>query len=235
MEALRPNLQRAKTAIILTYISIGVDAISGFSEYLQYTLLSTVANGGIVSTEEADSNDIRQMFIGFLNLAVIITSLVYFIRWFRRAYFNLHLRAEYLTYSEGWAAGSWFVPVLCWFRPYQIMKELYTETDSYLISKSPNYVPKTNIMILSTWWALWIISNFLGNFVMRVSFKSDTIDGMIDASIGSMIMSFIGLPLGLLVVKLIKDYSEMETSLIEVSDGSFNGESQEKPNDAFAI
>jgi hypothetical protein len=218
MEALRPNHHRAKVGIIMAYIGIGADAISGFSEYLEYNLLRTAANGGMVSTEEAESNDLRQMLIGFLSLAVVITSLVYFIRWFRRAYFNLHLRADYLTFSEGWAAGSWFVPILCWFRPYQIMKELYTETDNYLSNKIPSYVPTTNIMILNTWWALWIINNFLGNFVMRMTFKNDTIDGMMDASIGSMIMSFIGLPLGLLVVKIIKDYSEMETLLIELKD-----------------
>lgn len=65
MEPLRPNLQRAKTAIIFAYIGIAVDLISTFSAYLEYNLLNTVAKGGNVLIEEAASNDIRQMYIGF--------------------------------------------------------------------------------------------------------------------------------------------------------------------------
>ncbi len=48
--------------------------------------------------------------------------------WFRRAYFNLHQKVSYLSHSEGWAAGSWFVPIVNLYRPYQIMKEIYVET-----------------------------------------------------------------------------------------------------------
>lgn len=151
-------------------------------------------------------------------MPVIIISLIYFIRWFRRAYFNLHLRVANLSFGEGWAAGAWFVPVLGWFRPYQIMKELYAETDNYLSRKIPNYFLQTNSTILGAWWALWIISNFLGNFVLRTTFKDESIVGMVTASIANTVLSLLGLPLGLLVVKIIKDYSKMEMFLNEIKE-----------------
>ncbi len=215
---LRPNQQRAKIAVIFLFIVMALDIISAISDYLEYNLLSIVVNGGLITEEEASSNDFRQMMVGILYSIVFITSGITFICWFRRAYYNLHLKAEYLTYSEGWAAGGWFVPVLGWFRPYQIMRELFVETDKILIAKVEGYQPKINKMLLGVWWALWIISSFLGNFVLKYSFKADTVEEMSTSTIASLILSALGVPLGLMIIKIVKDYSHMESLLIELKD-----------------
>jgi len=218
MEMLRPNQQRAKIAVIFLFIVMALDIISVISDYLEYNLLSTVVNGGFISEEQASSNDLRQMVIGVLYLIAFLTSGILFICWFRRAYYNLHLKAQYLSYSEGWAAGAWFVPILCWFRPYQIMQEMFTETDKILMQKVEGYRPKTNKTLLIVWWVLWIISSFLGNFVLKYSFKADTVEEMAKSTIAGLILSALGVPLGLLVIKIVKDYSSMESLLIELKD-----------------
>jgi hypothetical protein len=218
MENLKPNGQRAKNAITLIWIVFALQIISLISGYFQYDLLQTAANGGEISTESATANDTRQQMIGIIYLIAYVISAITFIQWFRRAYFNLHLRVNYLSQTEGWAAGSWFVPIVSLYRPYQIMKELYQETKELLIKKgfSINYNFASGS--LGWWWTLWIINNIIGQFVFRYSMKAESIDELTTSTIASMVGDIIGIPLALITVKVIKDYSNIEPLLTEIKD-----------------
>lgn len=218
MKPLKPNAGRAKTAIVLLWIVMALDLIDAIFGYMKYQLLQTVAYEDSLNEEEVSISDVLDALLGLLYLVVFIISIVVFIRWFRRAYYNLHLKTEYLKYSEGWAAGAWFVPVLSLFRPYEIMKELYVETDRILVERSENYNSKNNNTVIGFWWALWIISSFIGNFIFRSSLDDQTINDMINDAQVNIVLSLIGIPLGLLAIKLVKDYSEMETRLTELKE-----------------
>jgi hypothetical protein len=218
MENLKPNGQRAKIAIMLLWIVLTIEIISLLSDYLQYDLLQTVANGGQITTETATDNDLRQKIIGIIYLIVYVISGITFIRWFRRAYYNLHLKAETLSFTEGWAAGCWFVPIISLYRPYQIMKELYQETQTLLSKNDENYVQNLNTNSIGWWWTLWIIASFLGQFIFRYSLKAETIDELITTTVASIAASIIGIPLAIITVKVIKDYAEIEALLYELKD-----------------
>ena len=125
---LKPNQKRSEIAITLIWICLIVNLISLFSSYLQYELLTQLSNGVEIPNYKLEQNDSREQLLGVVTLIVSIISAVTFIQWFRRAYFNLHSLVPNLTYTEGWAAGSWFVPIIGFYRPYQIMMELYNKT-----------------------------------------------------------------------------------------------------------
>lgn len=218
MEPLKPNAGRAKTAIVLLWIVMALDLVDVVFGYMKYQLLQAAAYDDYFNEEEPTITDLVEVLLGLLYMVVFIISIVVFIRWFRRAYYNLHLKTEYLKYGEGWAAGAWFVPVLSLFRPYEIMKELYVETDRILVERSESYNSKNNNTVIGFWWALWIISSFIGNFIFRSSLQEQTINGMINDTQINIVLSLIGLPLGLLAIKLVKDYSKMETRLAELKE-----------------
>jgi len=135
MEQLRSNEKRAKLAILLIWFSMSADILSLISGYLQHDLLTSAANGAAVTIESAQANDSREKFMGIVTFCVFVVSGITFIQWFRRAYYNLQSRVNYLEFSEGWAAGSWFVPIVCLYKPYHMMLELYRKTDDYLDEK----------------------------------------------------------------------------------------------------
>ena len=218
MENLRPNEQRAKNAITMIWFVFALEIVSLISGYMQYDLLQFAANGGEISTDTANVNDTREQIIAILYLIVYIISGVTFIQWFRRAYFNLHIRVNRLSHSEGWAAGSWFVPVINLFRPYQIMKELYHETINLLVKKGFIANDSLSTEYLGPWWALWIINNFLGQAVFRSSINSSTVDELINSTLLNMFGNLIGIPLALITIKVIKDYSKIEPMLHEIKD-----------------
>jgi len=219
MGYLRPNQQRAKIAITLIWIVLALEIVSLISGYFQYDLLQTVANGVEISMETATANDTREQFIGIIYMIAYIISGITFIQWFRRAYYNLHQEVTYLSHTEGWAAGSWFVPIINLFRPYQIMKELYQETKELLVKKEitlkTTFLPTSS---LGWWWTLWIINGIISQFVFRYSLKAESIDELIMSTVAGIISNIVGIPLALITVKVIKDYSNVEPLLSEIRD-----------------
>jgi hypothetical protein len=218
MENLKPNAQRAKNAITLIWIVLVLEIVSLISGYFQFNLLRGVSNGAEISMETAAANDKREQIVAIIYMIVFIFSAVTFIQWFRRAYFNLHQKVNYLSQTEGWAAGSWFVPVLHLYRPYQIMKELYQETKELLIKKGRNINPNFSTSALVWWWTLWILNNIIGQFVFRYSMKAESVDELTVSTVASMVSNFIGIPLAVITIKIVKDYSVLEPLVYELKN-----------------
>ncbi|HZH86358.1 MAG TPA: DUF4328 domain-containing protein [Brumimicrobium sp.] len=218
MNKLRPNRTRAKTAITLIWIVMGIEILSLISGYFQSTLLRNADSGIIISMEEANANDLREVIIGLLYSLAFIISGITFIMWFRRAYFNLHLKVPKLSYGEGWAAGSWFVPILNWFRPFQIMSELYISTQKFLINKEVMQEKVLKKSQLGVWWTLWVINNLLGSIEFQFSRRAEEIEDFIFLTDMSMISNIIGIPLAIITVKVISDYARIEPLLFETEE-----------------
>lgn len=218
MEILKPNQQRAKNAILLIWIVLALEILAILSSLLQYDLLQTAINGGEISEESANSNDLREQVIAILYLIAYVISVVTFILWFRRAYFNLHLKVKHLSHPEGWAAGSWFVPFTNLYRPYQIMKELYQETKALLVKKEIFFKGDLATSTLGWWWALWLLNNFAGQIVFRYSLNAESLEELNTTTVLGIFSNIIGIPLALLAIKVIKDYANVESLLHEVKD-----------------
>ena len=226
MKTLRTNHVRAKNAIIPIWIILVLAIISIISKILQYNLLNDANNGIAISTASASINDIREAIISVIDFIISIISVVTFIQWFRRAYWNLHEISSNLSYSEGWAAGSWFVPIISFYRPFVIMKELFSETKRIFIQNGKNvhqnYTPTLNL-----WWTLWIIGAALETTINQYQKKSKDIDVLMNATIGEIIALVLSIVSCIITIKIIKMYSQLEDELFILNNDTnteINGE-----------
>ncbi|WP_395053028.1 DUF4328 domain-containing protein [Flavobacterium sp.] len=204
---MKPNEQSAKTAIILIIIVMIFDVISLFSDSLEYGLLTSLE----ITTEAAESNDTRQQIIAIFYLVAYIISAVTFISWFRRAYYNLHSKVDNLDNSEAAAAYSWFIPFVNLYKPQNIMKEIFEETELFLEQNIEKYNSPINISKVQLWWTFWIVVNILSNIQFRMSLNADTIDELINSNIFSMVVTILSIPLAIVTINVIKEYSKIET------------------------
>ena len=103
--------------------------------------------------------------------ACVLGSYVFLIMWLRRAYYNLHqlpgIRPEF---SEGWAAGAWFVPFLNLIRPYTIMREVWQDTQRAAWGRL--VAPST---ILGWWWAAFISKIIISRFTAKMGSSGNDI------------------------------------------------------------
>ena len=208
------NTKRAKTLITIFWILTGLTVVGIISGYLELEILKNAQEGEFVSEEKANANDIRQIIIGLIQTGLYVASVVVFLNWFRRAYGNLHrLGITYLKHKESMAVWAWFIPIIVLFRPVQIMNEIWTETQEKIKKFDSNYEIKSGGLIIGLWWTLFIISNFIGRYVLKTAFKDDTIEQLIEGSQAILISDVMQLPEALLVILIVSLLSKMELKL----------------------
>jgi len=200
------NQQRAKNVQLIFWVMLGITALGIMSDVMQFNLLSQENYGD----EAAQLNDTRQSVVGILQIAVFITAVVLFILWFRRAYANLHrIGAQNLRFTEGWAAGAWFVPFLNLVRPYQIMVEIWEETQRNTPSKEQVEAPS----IVGWWWGAYLISGFIDRISFRMTLRAETIEELSNSTMMSIFGQIAGIPALLLVLFMAKKASGFEAEL----------------------
>jgi hypothetical protein len=208
----RDNSQRAKNVILIFWIFFGLTIIFIGSSFLERNLLLRATDGNI-TPDEANSNDLRQRIIGISELLLHIVLIVYFIMWFRRAYFNLHSLGFYLRYTEGWAAGAWFVPFMNLYAPFKIMREIWDNTQMRAQQGSEDIVLKPSTLV-GVWWFLWIVTNIAGNIYSRLELQGEhTISDLISLNTTSIVLNVIDLANVFLIITIIQRVSVFEEQL----------------------
>lgn len=214
---LRRNDERSNIAIVVLWLIIISCLASIISSYLQYNLLTKINEGANYTDSELDSNDLREQIIAIVRIILMIISAITFIQWFRRAYYNLcQMIPNSMEFTEGWAAGAWFVPFLNLFRPVQMMRETYTKTEIILKRNNISLNTELNDNLISWWWAFWIISEIVNRILSRLLDNQSTIQDYIDyslANIGSELLTAIA---ALFAIQVIKNYSKNEPLLRKI-------------------
>jgi hypothetical protein len=212
---LRDNAQRAQNAIALFWVFFGITVIGIVSSFMEYNLAQKALTG-FITQEEASSNDTRQLIIRIVALIVQIILIVYFIMWFRRAYFNLHSLRCYVRYSEGWAAGAWFVPFLNLVRPYEIMKDIWDRTQERTQEGIEDKQIESS-SIVGFWWFFWIAANIAANiFTWRYLNRVPNANDVIAKNEAAIIIDVVNLINLFLIINIIKKISGFEEKLKDI-------------------
>ena len=210
----RPNSDRARNAQTLVWLVMAGSIALIATTYLELDVLERLKNGvgeydeGIVA--EAERSDSMNQLAAIINSILRIISAVFFIQWFRRAYHNI---SNFTTpiFTNGWAAGAWFVPFINLARPLQIMRELWESITNYQGADEFN-TPKFNYKLYTgIWWTLWITTSILNNYVLRAD--QETISQMINVDKISIFSDLLEIPLAIITVKIIKEYNKLEEQL----------------------
>lgn len=220
MYTFKPNQQNAKFAVLFTWILLGVEALSLVSSVMQFHLLRAMRYETFPDATLA-ANDMRETAIGVLFFVVYVIWLIAFLRWFYRARANLQTRLSYpLSCTPGWAVGNFFIPIVGLYRPYQTMKELYVDTRELFVNEGLSERTDLKTNYLGVWWALWLITNFLGNVILRVFRDVETIDELISMTCTNMVSEVVGIAFCFAIIIVIRDYSRAEPLLAEMPDAA---------------
>lgn len=191
----------------MLWVALGISIISLISDFMQMNLLSS----GTFSQAAAESNDSRQQIMGILEMVVFIITGISFLRWIHRANSNCHeFEAQDMEFTPGWSIGYYFIPFINLYKPYRAMKEIWK------VSINPaNWQNESGSALLGWWWALWLVYNFLGQVVFRMSMRADTISSLKASTTVSIISEIIDIPLCLVSVSLISTIYTKQERLVK--------------------
>lgn len=158
---LRDNRKRARTARLLFLL------LAGFSAAV--LLMASIAPANLAATDNMPTGTAffyaGFSLLSFSVIALVIGSYIALIMWLRRAYYNLHqLPGLNPEYSDGWAAGAWFVPFLNLVRPFTIVREVWQDTQ---VAARGRVVEPTTI--LGWWWAAFLLRLFIGRLTWAMA------------------------------------------------------------------
>ena len=142
---------------------------------------------------EISNTDAMVGLAGIIYLFVWLGLVITFLMWLHRASSNL-IGLGYVNqkFSPGWAVGWWFVPIMSFFRPFQVMKEIWKNSHpenkytSELESDNPSLMYQKDELssdLMGWWWGVWLVSNWIGNVAARMWFRADTTEELIGADI----------------------------------------------------
>jgi len=168
LASLRDNTARARQArltFLLLTLTSGAVPVLGL-------LAQSRGDWGLVNQEDGASALTLAVYFGFCllvlgHIVLVVVGYVVLIRWLRRAYYNLWQLpdAPRPSFSEGWAAGAWFVPFLNLARPYTIVREVWEGTERVALGGYTATAPS----LLGWWWAAHLISLFVGRITSRIT------------------------------------------------------------------
>jgi len=200
-----PIAGRAKVAMIGIGVSMAASALSVAAALTRRRDLGRVKDGQFVSDARLQQLDDRVHAAAVIVLLGIVVGAACFLPWFHRAYKNLKTWHP-TRFGTGWAIGGWFVPFLNLVRPYQIAKELASDS-------GPRPTNPTNA--LPTWWGLLIV----GIVVNRVMFNQNphTVDDFIKFDLISAISDAIWIAAGAALLVVIRSVTKAQQQTMQES------------------
>lgn len=169
----------------------------------------------------ADDQEISDNPLGFLALAltgvlglatfaVYIATVIVFLMWLYRASNNVSAFGEPLQHSAGWAVGSFFVPIMNLFVPYQAVKDVWKKSDpnvadSMFYTSPPGFFP--------AWWGFWLTSNFASNIYFRMSLAEAPADA---TAIVGILGEILSIAAAAFAIQVVRDIDRRQTERARV-------------------
>ena len=175
------------------------------SQFMQYQLATRLVDGVNVPFAELQSNNTRQMILRILHFVVYAATGIIFVVWFHGVHVNLEaLGARDLTYTSGWAAGCWFVPILNLFRPVQIAQEIWRNSDpSTVAPDETGFRTAEDSSLIGFWWASWIVSLVLSQITMLMTRNVNSPESLQTATLVAMIAEAVRVVAAILALALV--------------------------------
>ncbi|KUJ67058.1 hypothetical protein ACZ90_31370 [Streptomyces albus subsp. albus] len=134
----------------------------------QHSVLSDIVDGKTTTQKDIDDADDFFAAAWVINGLVSLVIVILWPIWFRR----LRLNAEVFApgrhrFGSGWAAGSWFTPVVNFWFPKQIANDIWR-------ASSPQGPEQARRGLLNGWWVTWWVGigvGLIGNIQYTVAHR----------------------------------------------------------------
>ena len=191
-------------AYLIALLKINL-VLSLYGLYLSAASAINLMQNGLA--EELEFSDIDMQFIVYslVYMLISIPTTIVFCIWIYRAQKNAYTFGNPIRISPAMAAGSFFIPVISLYKPYQAMKELWLASSP---AKNLGHGP------VKAWWALWIFSGITTMGASFFSLSQENLTMQISSGVITTVGSVIFIILCVLAIKLVNYISSNQEQII---------------------
>jgi len=210
-----PNKQRGTVAVVLLSTMLVLQFIFNIRTYY---LKSNLGNRYTVQELHAIKLDMINGVISLILFVVYIITIVFFLRWFKRAYQNAAELGVKLRYSTNMSVGAWFIPLFHWIGPVQMMLELYRNTEKILIENSLTRKKKIRYILIFAWWFIYILCGIIALIdTIFILPRSDRLELAIWMADYLLFVNLLNFGLTILAIAVVNNYRKLEIKLNALS------------------
>ncbi|MEZ4493212.1 MAG: DUF4328 domain-containing protein [Dehalococcoidia bacterium] len=163
-----PYQSLAAPGWIVTALLVGFAAITAWSiiaGFAQISLVNDLEAGHRVTLGEASAADENYQNANLAQLLVYLFIAAFFIWWLVRATKNVEaFGVRDADYGPGWAMGGWFIPILNFWRPLQVVNQAWRASASHLPGFSGEDYRGLDVSpLLYVWWISFCVISVVGN------------------------------------------------------------------------
>ena len=169
----KKELESAKTLFFTALgVDIAVTAIVVASDFWGVGVLKDIAGGRI--TADQSTLGTLEFWDSFAKLMFLTTIGVGLglVKWLNACYrfAKETLNATEFT-NDGWTASGWIIPIFNWFKPYQVINEIYKAGASAYAGPN-DWKKESGSGLLLIWWIFYAVTHFIVLIASKQLFKS---------------------------------------------------------------
>jgi hypothetical protein len=161
---LPPYISTRFTARLLTILLLVMAAISGLSAGFEISQIHLLAGVGSYT----EINEETRWAYTFIRNSLLVSRLVLygviavaFIAWLHRCRINARaFGCRRFRYSRTWAIIGFFIPILNFFRPYQVVSEVWRASDPRALETPTAWIPIPVSRYVLAWWVTLLATAF---------------------------------------------------------------------------
>ena len=161
---LPPYISTRFTARLLTILLLVTAAVSGLSAGFEISQLHVLSGIG----DYADVDEETRWAYTFIRNTLLVSRLVLygsigiaFITWLHRCRINVRaFGCRRFRYSRIWAIIGFFIPILNFFRPYQVVSEVWRASDPRALETPTAWIPIPVSRYVLAWWVILLATAF---------------------------------------------------------------------------
>ncbi len=214
--SLKDNSRRAKFVIFIFWVLLITSVIAIISSSMAYNLLNEIKNGADISRQEVMINDLQQLIIMVVQIALGLTSMIGLMAWIKRGYKNAQdVGAKGLSHTSSTAIWGFFIPFANLYFPYVMMKEMWYGTQEKIKELRPEFKIENHDELFS-FWAFFVINALVVQGVGNTSINTEVIDGWMRLNIMFIVSDAFLVITSLMAIWWVKSASKKEALLRQV-------------------
>jgi len=216
-EQIRDNSERSKDITMVFYAFIVINIIAILLVIFQSYILKDY-NGAPADISKIELLDLFIPIVRYAQVGIHIVAIIFFLRWFKRAYGNLIRRYQPMEYSENGAVWGFFIPIVNFYRPITTAKEIYLKTQYSIKEYNSNLRIDTDTSFISLWWIVVIVNRFFASYTNNRYRDALDINSFIEANGYAIISDVINIISIVLVLYVIHKITKVETLLKDTNE-----------------
>lgn len=210
---------------VLLSLAIVAGLVTVTSGIAQASLISRMTRGEKIGLAEAQTSDSLERTISTIQTGLYISTGLVFCFWIYRAYKNLRgFGIRDLTFSPGWAAVGFFIPVFNFYFSILIVNELWKASDPQ-IPPGATWQKAPGSPWITLWWLAFVLAMLVnavsGFFSLQLNplepITLEPVLRMVQAHIANDVLYIVAAVLTLFIVQGINQRQRVKAAALQVA------------------